>query len=1042
MASQGMSSWLSVPKSEVSDTLDTSESQPQDKSEDRSDSPLDISLAQLRAKETITRISPDKRSLVEEIDSEADDAEFDERAHWARRGARKKARASRRAARAVDKSQPSIALFCVKGVEKPEAVEEENALTSAIMASQSEKIAAEKKSKARKKKASAGLEMASAVDSSLKQDDLSTVMSSGRPKRHAVMKTEILQQQQKLLDAVAARNNAASFLTPPPSTKKTEANVTTSGRKRKLEMNKKKTSPPAKAVSTTNSPGGNKTAQSFFLSEQERKQLQEIEAVSTFREQLRQTREKDLAFFAGQTASPFFQARAGAKRSSSAENDDGIVEIHEDGEPKPRRGTGTGRWSRSLSLFPNVQHVLSMCVEAEDMDTSTNGSMPSMKAVPNVDIATAVVVIDDDSTGDSRLPSDVMGQLKAAMNGQVVTESSFSEQFWFREFLDASSIPAPVVEAIDVTSPRPVVNSDATAVELAQRETLLIDELVETHGMREKRVRELLEGLEQAKAKRVDREQNLSLVDRYLPVNASGLVGNRDSLHTLSSWLSAWKVGVGDRERLDCFSTELFTFEDGDSDSEDEVGDLCRLFILEGESGSGKSAAVYACAEELGYEIIEINAAQSRSGKSVVELAGEATQSTRVLHVGGKDDKSRKKQKQKKKRRRHSEGRKSLEKSTAASLSLVLFEDVDLVFDEDKGFLNAVCSIAKHSKCPIVVTCAQLPDAFPTKPGRLRRELRRPSMDEFATWLHLVAFIEGLQLVPSLIDALGKYFECDVRRSLNFLEANLSASEVNTKAQWRWQHVSADKRDADESGHVDIPAWTVWSTGCSSFDALTSNLLAELSAVEQNIEDKTREEKQADIDAMADLAQILDAASVAETWMAPATASSSGRLAHGDAEQDSFFLSECERLAALELRRSSLHMLVSSTNPLGALLMRGQGPSASACVQRTFDSALAASRRRAHQTALAELKSKFELPPAYKGCGNSEPQFVLDYMPMVGRLLSSTGLQEGRRRTSRRNHYLGDVLGDMTLIDDLPAFNTYIQTDEDQIIAASPASTQ
>uniref|UniRef100_H3GH16 ATPase AAA-type core domain-containing protein n=1 Tax=Phytophthora ramorum TaxID=164328 RepID=H3GH16_PHYRM len=630
-----MSSWLSVPKSEVSDTLDTSESQPQDKSEDRSDSPLDISLAQLRAKETITRISPDKRSLVEEIDSEADDAEFDERAHWARRGARKKARASRRAARAVDKSQPSIALFCVKGVEKPEAVEEENALTSAIMASQSEKIAAEKKSKARKKKASAGLEMASAVDSSLKQDDLSTVMSSGRPKRHAVMKTEILQQQQKLLDAVAARNNAASFLTPPPSTKKTEANVTTSGRKRKLEMNKKKTSPPAKAVSTTNSPGGNKTAQSFFLSEQERKQLQEIEAVSTFREQLRQTREKDLAFFAGQTASPFFQARAGAKRSSSAENDDGIVEIHEDGEPKPRRGT-----------------------EAEDMDTSTNGSMPSMKAVPNVDIATAVVVIDDDSTGDSRLPN-------------------------------ASSIPAPVVEAIDVTSPRPVVNSDATAVELAQRETLLIDELVETHGMREKRVRELLEGLEQAKAKRVDREQNLSLVDRYLPVNASGLVGNRDSLHTLSSWLSAWKVGGGDRERLDCFSTELFTFEDGDSDSEDEVGDLCRLFILEGESGSGKSAAVYACAEELGYEIIEINAAQSRSGKSVVELAGEATQSTRVLHVGGKDDKSRKKQKQKKKRRRHSEGRKSLEKSTAASLSLVLFEDVDLVFDEDKGFLNA-----------------------------------------------------------------------------------------------------------------------------------------------------------------------------------------------------------------------------------------------------------------------------------------------------------------------------------------------------------------
>jgi hypothetical protein len=75
-------------------------------------------------------------------------------------------------------------------------------------------------------------------------------------------------------------------------------------------------------------------------------------------------------------------------------------------------------------------------------------------------------------------------------------------------------------------------------------------------------------------------------------------------------------------------------------------------------------------------------------------------------------------------------------------------------------------------------------------------------------------------------------------------------------------------------------------------------------------------------------------------------------------------------------------------------------------------------------------------------CGHSEPRFTLDYMPMVGRLLASTGLQEGRRRTSRRNHYLGDVLGDMAIVDDLPAFNTYAQVHEDQLVAASPASTQ
>ncbi|KUF95934.1 ATPase family AAA domain-containing protein 5 [Phytophthora nicotianae] len=1030
MASQGLSSWLSGSKSEASDATDGSDSQPQDKSKptaSSSDSPLDISLSQLRAKETITRISPEKRSLVEEIDSEADDTEFDERAHWARRGSRKKARASRRAA-ALDKSQPSIALFCVKeketAVDKQDANAEENPVTNAIAVSQSEKK--ESKNRSRKKKIeSFSLELDSAME------DVAAVMSSGRPKRQAVVRAQILQQQQKLLDAVAARKNPTSFLTPPPATKKAtaEGNATTSGRKRKLDMNKKKTSPPSKNGSTTSSPGANKAAQSFFLSEQEKKQMQEIEAVSLFREQLRQTREKDLAFFAGKTANPFFQARSTTKRSSSAENDNGVVEINEDGdsyEGKHRRGTTGGRWSKALPLFPRVQHVLTVRLDEEDMDTNTNDLIPPRKADSSVD----VVVIEDDSAPDGRLSNEVMAQLRAAMNGQVCTESSFSEQFWFREYLDASSLPAEVNETIDVTSPR-FENAEAAATKLAEKETLLIDELVEAHGLREKQVRELLEGLEQARAKRLDRKQNLSLVDRYLPVNVSGLVGNHESLHTLSSWLSAWKIGGGDSERLDCFASELFTFEDGDSDSEDEVGDLCRLFILEGESGSGKSAAVYACAEELGYEIIEINAAQNRSGKSVVELCGEATQSTRVLHIGGKDDKSKKKHK--KKRRRQSEGRKSLEKPTVASLSLVLFEDVDLVFDDDKGFLNAVCSIAKHSKCPIVVTCAQLPDAFPVKPGRLCRELQKPSMDEFTTWMRLVAFIEGLQLAPSLINALGEFFERDVRRSLHFLEANLPVSDARTKTQWRWQHGDTNKED--EVSHVDVPAWTVWSTGGSSFDALTSNLLAELAAGEaesKKPEDKSRDEKLEDINAISELAQITDSASVADTWMTRTD----------DDIEDSFFLCERERLAALELRRSSLYMLNSSTSSLAASLMRSQGPSSSECVQRTLDSALEATRRRSHQADLARLKAKFELPLAYKGCGNSEPRFMLDYMPMVGRLLCGTGLQEGRRRTSRRNHYLGDVLGDMSVIDELPAFNTYLQVHEDQMVAASPASTQ
>lgn len=64
-------------------------------------------------------------------------------------------------------------------------------------------------------------------------------------------------------------------------------------------------------------------------------------------------------------------------------------------------------------------------------------------------------------------------------------------------------------------------------------------------------------------------------------------------------------------------------------------------------------------------------------------------------------------------------------------------------------------------------------------------------------------------------------------------------------------------------------------------------------------------------------------------------------------------------------------------------------------------------------------------------------------MPMISRILSSNAShQESRRRVSRRNHYLREVIADMSLLDEIPKFTTYLQQAEsDQIVAASPSSS-
>ena len=36
----------------------------------------------------------------------------------------------------------------------------------------------------------------------------------------------------------------------------------------------------------------------------------------------------------------------------------------------------------------------------------------------------------------------------------------------------------------------------------------------------------------------------------------------------------------------------------------------------------------------------------------------------------------------------------------------ILLEDVDILFEEDKGFWNAIQAIIETSKCPIILTCS------------------------------------------------------------------------------------------------------------------------------------------------------------------------------------------------------------------------------------------------------------------------------------------------------------------------------------------------
>ncbi|CAG5093496.1 Similar to ATAD5: ATPase family AAA domain-containing protein 5 (Homo sapiens) [Cotesia congregata] len=171
--------------------------------------------------------------------------------------------------------------------------------------------------------------------------------------------------------------------------------------------------------------------------------------------------------------------------------------------------------------------------------------------------------------------------------------------------------------------------------------------------------------------------------EKYKPICAKEIVGNEEAAGKLRDWLSSWQSPT---EKDDYSSSEEFY----SSDNSHSGGLNCsQVAVLLGPHGSGKTASVYAIAKELGYNVLEVNASSKRPGRKILKDLEEATKSHHVKKSDGKI---------------LFQASANNDKKTMQN-SLILFEDVDIIFDEDDGFISATYQLAANTKRPIVMTC-------------------------------------------------------------------------------------------------------------------------------------------------------------------------------------------------------------------------------------------------------------------------------------------------------------------------------------------------
>ncbi|XP_017775919.1 PREDICTED: replication factor C subunit 1 [Nicrophorus vespilloides] len=262
-------------------------------------------------------------------------------------------------------------------------------------------------------------------------------------------------------------------------------------------------------------------------------------------------------------------------------------------------------------------------------------------------------------------------------------------------------------------------------------------------------------------------DDNRSWTEKYKPKDIAGIIGQQgdnSNMKKLISWLTNWYKNHSGKNRPKLVKPSPWAKNDD--------GAYFKCALLSGSPGVGKTTTATLVAKELGFDVVEFNASDTRSKRLLHEEVAQLL-STKSLATYFKDG------------------------SAPTKKHVLLMDEVDgMAGNEDRGGIQELIGLIKNTSVPIICMCndRQHPKIRSLVNYCMDLRFANPRIEQIRGAMMSICFKEKVKISPDALMEVIKGAGMDIRQTLNNLSM-WTAANKNLTVDTAQKESNASKKD-------------------------------------------------------------------------------------------------------------------------------------------------------------------------------------------------------------------------------------------------------